>query len=494
MHNSSPRTNAVWRAISPIAIGILLALAPLPAGLAPHAWRFFALFAAVILALILQPLPGGAIGVIGVTLGIVFAPWVLFSPEQLAAPGFRPANAALSWALSGFSDGTVWLIFGAYMFALGYEKTGLGRRIALVLVRRMGGSSLALGYAIMLADLALAPFTPSNTARSGGIIYPIIRNLPGLYNSSPNDLSSRRIGSYLMWVAVASVSVTSSLFLTGMAPNLLAVQLALQTVGFEISWITWFLVCAPAGAVLLALVPVLTYWIYPPTVKKSSEVPAWASGELERMGSVTKPEVILAVVLLIALALWIFGGAFLNASSVALLGMSLLLAGRVFNWSDVIGNAQAWSTFIWFATLITLADGLNRVGFVGWGARSVANHLTGISPLAAMVVLLTVFFFAHYLFASIAAHATALLPVMMTAGASIPGLPVRQFTLLLCLELGIMGVITPYAAGPSPIYHGSGYLPSSNYWCLGAIFGFLFLLILLLLCTPWSALILSRTL
>ena len=136
MHDFSPRSHAVWRAIAPVAIGILLALAPLPAGLAPHAWRFFALFAAVILALILQPLPGGAIGVIGVTLGIVFAPWVLFSPQQLAAPGFRPANAALSWALSGFADGTVWLIFGAYMFALGYEKTGLGRRIAFVSLSR----------------------------------------------------------------------------------------------------------------------------------------------------------------------------------------------------------------------------------------------------------------------------------------------------------------------------------------------------------------------
>ena len=125
-----------------------------------------------------EPLPGGAIGLIGVTLVAVLAPYVLFSPAELAKPGFKPVGDALKWALSGFSNGTVWLIFGAFMFALGYEKTGLGRRIALLLVRAMGRRTLTLGYAVTIADTILAPFTPSNTARSGGTIYPVIRNLP----------------------------------------------------------------------------------------------------------------------------------------------------------------------------------------------------------------------------------------------------------------------------------------------------------------------------
>jgi L-tartrate/succinate antiporter len=71
------------------------------------------------------------------------------------------------------------------MFALGYEKTGLGRRIALLLVKAMGRKTLTLGYAVAIADTLLAPFTPSNTARSGGTIYPVIRNLPALYDSKP---------------------------------------------------------------------------------------------------------------------------------------------------------------------------------------------------------------------------------------------------------------------------------------------------------------------
>jgi L-tartrate/succinate antiporter len=97
----------------------------------------------------------------------------------------------------------------------GYEKTGLGKRIALLLVKSLGGRTLTLGYAIAFADLVLAPFTPSNTARSGGTIFPIVKNLPPLYDSKPHDPSARRIGAYLIWTAIASTCVTSSMFLTG---------------------------------------------------------------------------------------------------------------------------------------------------------------------------------------------------------------------------------------------------------------------------------------
>ncbi len=123
-----------WRALLPVGVAVLIALLPAPEGLAPYAWYYFALFAGVIVALMVEPLPGGAVGLIGVTTAAVLAPYVLFAPAELAKPGFKVASAALAWALSGFSNATVWLIFGAFMFALGYETTGLGRRIALMLL------------------------------------------------------------------------------------------------------------------------------------------------------------------------------------------------------------------------------------------------------------------------------------------------------------------------------------------------------------------------
>ena len=475
-----------WRALLPIAVVIALALAPAPEGLPQHAWYFFAIFAGVIVGLMVEPLPGGAIGLIGVTLVTVLAPWVLFSPAEMAKDGFKPANAALTWALSGFSNSTVWLIFGAFMFALGYEKTGLGRRIALLLVKSMGKRTLTLGYAVTIADLLLAPFTPSNTARSGGTIYPVIRNLPALYDSKPNDPSARRMGSYLMWVAIAATCVTSSMFLTALAPNLLALELVKKTAAVEISWAQWFLAFAPVGVGLLVLVPLLTYWIYPPGVKSGEEVPRWAGAELQKMGGVTRRELTLAV---LALALWIFGGDFINATTVALVVICLMLVTAVMSWDDVIANKAAWNTLAWFATLVALAGGLSKVGFVKWFADGVASSMVGFTPFTAMIVLVLVFFFTHYLFASITAHVTALLPVMLAVGTTIPGLDMTQFALLLCLTLGIMGILTPYATGPSPVYYGSGYLPAKDFWILGGVFGVIFIAAFLLVGLPWMAMI-----
>lgn len=477
------------KALAPVLVAMALALLPTPDGLAAHAWYFFAIFTGVIVGLMLEPLPGGAIGLIGVTLVALLSPWVLFSPAELQSAGFKPVNAGLAWAVSGFSNATVWLIFGAFMFALGYEKTGLGRRISLLLVKWMGHRTLTLGYAIVLADTLLAPFTPSNTARSGGTIYPVIRNLPTLYGSLPDDPSARKIGAYIMWVAIAATCVTSSMFLTALAPNLLALELVNKTVGVAISWTQWFRSFAPVGIALLILIPLVTYWIYPPQIKRSAEVPEWAVRELAKMGATSAREVTLALLVALALGLWIFAGSYINATTTALLVISLMLLTGVVSWDDMMKNAAAWNTLAWFATLVALAEGLNKVGFIKWFADRVAMYMDGYSPFTAMVLLVLVFYATHYLFASVTAHVTALLPVMLAVGSNIAGIDMPLFALLLCLTLGIMGILTPYATGPSPVYFGSGYLPGKDYWRLGAIFGILFIVIFLLVGLPWLVLI-----
>jgi len=483
--NANPGSCITWKHFAPLVVGIIIALIPAPAGLAQHAWYYFAIFAAVIVGLMFEPLPGGAIGLIGVTLVARLSEWVFYSPEQLAKPGFNPLGASLTWALSGFSNSTVWLIFGAFMFALGYEKTGLGRRISLMLVKSMGRKTLTLGYAVAIADTILAPFTPSSTARSGGTIYPVIKNLPPLYDSKPDDPSRRRIGSYIMWVAISTVCVTSTLFLTGLAPNLLATELVKKTSKIELAWFDWFISAAPAGILLLVSVPLLAYWIYPPEVKEGSEVSDWAATELAKLGGITSREIILGVLVVLALVMWIFRDEEVNATTAALIIICLMLLTNVVTWNDIIKNSAAWNTLAWFATLVALADGLAKVGFVKWFADSVAAHMSGFTPIKAILLLLVINFFAHYLFASVTAHVTALIPVLLAVGSTIPDMNMQHLAMLLCLQLGIMGIITPYGSGPSPVYYGSGYLPSADYWRLGAIFGLIFFIVFMVTTVPW---------
>ncbi len=320
-------------------------------------------------------------------------------------------------------------------------------------------------------------------------MYPVIRNLPALYDSKPNDPSSRRIGGYIMWVAIAATCVTSSMFLTGLAPNLLALELVNKTAKISFTWTQWFTAFAPVGILLLAVIPLLAYWIFPPEVKQGDEVPKWAADELTKMGGFTRNETVLGVLVLVALALWIFGGNFINATTVALLVISLMLLTKVVSWDDITANKAAWNTLAWFATLVALADGLNRTGFVKWFADAVAAHMTGFSPTLALVTLVLIFFFGHYLFASVTAHVTALLPVMLAVGSTIPDMNMPLYALSLCLTLGIMGIISPYATGPSPVYYGSGYLPSADYWRLGAIFGLIFIAAFVLIGIPWMTMI-----
>lgn len=461
-----------WRATLPAVAGIGVALVPVPPGLAPDAWRYFALFVAVVVGLVLEPVPAAGVGFIGMALA---------AASRLAAPD---PESSLKLALSGFANGTVWLVFAAFMFALGYERTGLGKRIALTLVRRLGGHTLGLGYATMLADLALAPFTPSNTARSAGTIFPVIRHIPPLYGSQPGP-TARRIGAYLIWTGFSATAVTSSMFATSLAPNLLAIGLVEKTIGYRFSMGEWALGFLPIGLLLVGAVPWFIYKIYPPDVTGSAEVPRWAEAELGRMGPLTRNEIVMAALALVAIGLWIFGGRVMEAATAALIVISLMLLLRIVTWQDIVANKDAWNVLVLLATLFGLADGLNKVGFVAWLAKGSAAVLTGYPPTVVMAALLAMFFVAHYMFASITAHVAAMLPVVLAAGAAVPGVHARPLALLLCYSLGLMGIITPYATGPAPVFYGSGYVSRKEFWALGLTFGLVFLAALTLIGIPF---------
>lgn len=467
-----------YKALLPVLVGLAIAVLPVPTGLAPYAWYYFAVFAAVVVGLVLEPIPAAAIGVMGVTLAALFR----LVPANPPTP--PTASQSIAWALSGFGNGTVWLIFIAFMFALGYEKTGLGRRISLSLIKILGKKTLGLGYAVAFADCILAPFMPSNTARSGGTIFPIIKNIPPLYGSTPEQ-DPRKIGSYIMWVALATTCVTSSLFLTGLAPNLLAVSVVEKTANIRLEWTQWFIAIAPVGIILFLAVPLLSYFIYPPTQKESADAPIWAGKELAAMGPISRKELTMAGLALFALVLWIFGGKAINSTTTAFIALCLMLLFKVITWDDLLANKQAWNVLMWFGTLVALAGGLAKTGFLTWFANGVAAHLVGYSLTTVMVALVVVFFAIHYIFASVTAHVTALLAVFLTAAAAVPGMNMQVMALMLSTSLGIMGILTPFATGPSPIYYGSGYLPARDFWRLGFIFGLIFLGVFLAIGIPW---------
>ncbi|MBA3439836.1 MAG: DASS family sodium-coupled anion symporter, partial [Pyrinomonadaceae bacterium] len=248
-----------WGAVLLAGFGVVLV--PIPSGITPQSWYLLAIFIATIVGLILQPLPGGAIVLLGVS--------------TIALTGVLPPAEALS----GYADPIVWLVLAAFFMSRGMLKTGLGRRIAFLFIRAMGHRSLGLGYALVSTDLVLATIIPSNGARTGGIIFPITKSLAEAYESTPGP-TARRLGAFLMILIYQCDVIICAMFLTGQASNALIAKFAQQVTGIELSYNQWALAAVVPGVVSLVVVPQVLYRIFPPEIKNTPGAAALAAAEL----------------------------------------------------------------------------------------------------------------------------------------------------------------------------------------------------------------------
>jgi DASS family divalent anion:Na+ symporter len=459
-------TSQLIRALIAIAVGLIIWYWPAPAGVKKEAMHLLAIFVATIVGLILTPLPMGAVVIIGVMLTGV------------------TDTLKVGQILSGFANNTVWLIVAAFLLTRGFIKTGLGRRISFLFIRAFGRKTLGLAYAIAASDLVLSPATPSNTARAGGIIYPIVRGLTATFGSEPGA-TARKIGSYLMMMEYQAVIVTSAMFMTAQAASPLLIELAKKTANISISWGTWALAGVLPGLLCLILTPYILYKIYPPEIKETPQASQMAHAELEKMGPMKRSEKILLVVFFMILALWVTSEwNKLDATVVALIGVGVMLLTGVISWEDVLGEKGAWDALIWFGGLVMMATGLNQLGFMKWVATSVAGSVAGLAWLPALIVLVLVYFYSHYGFASVTAKVTAMFPPFLAiamAAQAPPQLTVFLFGMASALGAGI----THYGTGPSPIYYNAGYVDLGTWWKLGLLVSIINLVIWFGVGFPW---------
>ena len=404
-----------------ILVGIVLWFIPVPEGLKPAAWHMFAIFVATIIGFILHPIPIGGVALIAV--GLTGFLKVL-----------KPAEA-----LSGFGNATIWLIVGAYMFAKGFIKTGLGRRIAYVIMSQIATSSLKLGYSLAITDFIVSPATPSNTARGGGILYPIVRSLCTAFQSEPDDGTRKRIGNYLMLSTFECDCITSSLFLTSVAPNLLVAKLAKDVTGLDITWGTYALATILPGIIALIITPYLVYKLATPELTHTPEAPQLAKDELQKMGPMSGAETTVLIAFLAALAMWAttsFTG--LNATMIALVCIGFMLVRGALEWNDIITEKGAWDTLVWMGGLMSLATGLAKLGFVKWIATGISGSLKGIDPMTTLLILCLINMYVHYAFASLSAHVSAVYAAFLAVAVA-AGAPPMLSAIALGVETGIMG-------------------------------------------------------
>ncbi len=287
----------------------------------------------------------------------------------------------------------IWLVVMAFFISRGFIKTGLAPRIAYLFMALLGRKTLGLGYSMVASDLVLAPAIPSNTARAGAVIFPIVRSVAEAFGSRPTDGTARRIGACLVKNSFQGNLITSAMFLTAMAANPLAVQMAAD-LGIEITWVRWATAALVPGLISLLVVPFVLYKLYPPDIKETPEAAEIARARLAELGRVKRAEWIMLGTMALLLALWIFGNRLqVQSTGAALLGLGVLLATQVLTWEDVLNEKDAWNTFIWLSALVMMASHLNRLGLIGWFSGTVSSLFTGVGWLPAFVLLSLISFY-----------------------------------------------------------------------------------------------------
>ncbi len=422
---------------------------PRPDAIKPEGWRLFGIFVATVCGLILQPISGGGVVLLAITLASVWG------------------GLTIQQALAGYADPTVWLVMAAFFISRALINTGLARRIALGFVRLFGKSTVGVAYALTASDMVLASIIPSNAARSGGVILPIVRSIAELYGSRPGATAAL-IGSFLFTAVYQGICVTAAMFFTGQASNPLAAQIAGQQ-GYTVTWASWLAAGIVPGLCSLAVIPHLVMRLNPPTIRKTPEAAEFAASQLRGMGPMKRNEWILAVVFVSVCASWVTSGVHgLDITVTALVGSAALLVTGVLKWEDVKAEHAAWDIFIWYGGLLRLGKALNDTGVTSELARAVGAAFAGYGWVTLFAVALLIYFYAHYGFASITAHILAMYPaflaVLFAKGAP-PGLVVYAFACFTNLAAGL----TNYGTTPSPMFFAHEYVPLARWWKVGAV-------------------------
>ena len=456
----------LWRVAVMAAIVAIAWFGGTPEGLKPEVWQLFGIYLATIVGLVLKPFPVP----ITVLLGVATSSILLSNTKDV---------------LAGYSNTALWLIFAAFALSVAFGKTGLGHRIAYHLVRAFGSTTLRLGFVTAFLDLILSPATPSNTARAAGIVYPINLSIAEAVGSYPGE-TAKKAGAYLLQNGYFATKVTSFLFATAMAPNLLALDFITKLTGVSLNWGQWALAMFVPGFIMLMFIPIIGYMYERPSVKEIDNKKIAADG-LAELGPMKASEKGLIVIAILAILGWVLPtfGFKIDATAVAIVAMLATFVFGIIKWDDLLQTKAAWNTLIWFGGILGLSSALTKGKFFEWLAKYLEVHMNfGLDPFMMLILISVISVAVRYFFASGTAYISAMLPVFLIVGVNAGIDP----TLLAFIMIGTNaygGSVTHYGAAPGPIIFSAGYNNVKDWWTVGLISAVVCLVLNYVIGIPW---------
>lgn len=464
---TSRRTRIARLVTLAVALGIWFA--PPPGNLKVQAWHLFAIFAATILSVVIGAFP------------------ILTASVLAVAAAVLSGTLSADDAYDGFANPTIVLIIVAFLVARAVVISGLGQRLGYRAMSLFGRSTLGLSYSIFALDAVIAPAFPSNTARAG-VLFPLALSEAEAAGVSPEREDRKRLARFLMFSGMASLTLSSGLWLTAMAGNPLGAEIA-RKYGVEIGFGSWLIASSVPTLLGMVLLPFLYYKVIRPEVTAMPEAPAEARKALAELGPLTRDQKVVAGTFAGMVVLWGSAATLgVDPTSVAFLGLGVMLATGVLTLADIAKEGDVLATFIWFASLFTLSDQLNKLGFMEFLGERLVLRLGGLPPVAAAVALVVVYVLLHYLFVSQTAHLLALFPVFLGVGVKL-GVPAAPLAFQLLFATNYFAAIAPQASSANLLFVGSGYLSQEELYRLGALHTGVCLLLYLLVGTPWLLLV-----
>jgi len=433
----------------------------------------------------------------GQILGVVFLAlvvWSLYPGRHLESSVLVIALLSLfqaSLSLGEFIDSLfstygssgLWIIISGFILAEGMRVSGLGRRVALWIATSMGGRPRRIILAVAVANLAVAPLSPSTTAKAF-LLLPIVL---GLVEAFDVEKGGSRYGAAVMLMAMAANNICSTAFLTSTVPNPISADYIRQVTGVDLDWFGWLRMGLPMSLALLGLSWALCLWMFPPEVRESQESLERIKKLKEGLGPLTRGEVLVAALFSVALALWITEG--YNPYNAGLISLALTLVlfvprVGVMRLGGFAGSVP-WGSIALFAASMFLAKAVGRWQALNPVAMAFFDllNLESLTPLLFVTLIVLASMYLHIGFTSTTVYATVMMPLVISL-TRLQGLPVEIVALPVAF-LAPVAVILPVNTIPNIVFYGAGYFSQRQMVAYGMVLSLVSALMVLLLGMPY---------
>lgn len=384
---------------------------------------------------------------------------------------------------STYGGSGLWIIISGFILSKGMESSTLARRIALKIAAGLGGDPNMVILSVALANLVIAPLSPSTTAKAF-LLLPICI---GLIQAFDSERGRSKFGSALMIMAMAANNICSTGFLSATVPNPISASYIREATNIALDWLNWLQMAMPLTLLTLIFSWLICRWMFKPEVKKTPNALKRIKDLSRELGPLSQDEMLITIILATSLLLWItesFHG--LNSGLLSLALTLILFIPRI----GVIKIGRftkevPWGSITLFAASMFLAKAVSRWSALDPVAQSIFNNLNLSSLPLTLFISLIIFvaMFLHVIFTSTTVYATVIIPLVISL-AQLRGFQ-SQIIAIPVAFLTPMALILPINTIPNVVFYSTGYFKQKQMIAYGIITSLISALLILLIGIPY---------